>query len=180
MPIGGGGQGLDSVLAALDPVVLLLQETGGCLQVQRTVDADKGKHGVGGKGDDPVADKLIVMISLVLLTANPVIAEQVYDIRLFTIVVLIIIGREIGVSALREWMAQVGKHAVVKVSWVGKWKTAIQMVATAILLYGQPFINLPLMTIGEILLYITAVLTLWSMIVYMIAAWPALTSSSSE
>lgn len=123
---------------------------------------------------DPVADKLIVVMSLVLLVANPKLANAVYDSTLFTIVVLIIIGREVAISALREWMAELGKRGYVKVSSLGKWKTGMQMTAIGVLLYGQPFFGLPTVAIGEVLLYIAAVLTLWSMFVYLKAAWPSL------
>jgi len=129
---------------------------------------------------DPVADKLIVVVSLILLAANPKITHAVYDARLFIAVVLVIVGREIAISALREWMAEVGKRSSVKVSSVGKWKTLIQMVAIGFLLYGQPGLGLDLVLIGEILLYIAAVLTLWSMIVYLLAAWPALTATPGK
>jgi len=129
---------------------------------------------------DPVADKLIVVVSLILLATNQKITHEVYDGRLFTIVVLVIVGREIAVSALREWMAEVGKRSNVKVSWVGKWKTLIQMVAIGFLLYGQPWMGMNLVLIGEILLYIAGVLTLWSMIVYLLAAWPALTATPGK
>jgi len=129
---------------------------------------------------DPVADKLIVVMSLVLLVANPKITNAVYDGRLFTIMIIIIVGREIAISALREWMAELGQRANVKVSSIGKLKTVMQMTAIGFLLYGQPLFGLPIVTIGEILLYIAAVLTLWSMTIYMIAAWPALMGTGDK
>jgi CDP-diacylglycerol--glycerol-3-phosphate 3-phosphatidyltransferase len=98
-----------------------------------------------------------------------------FDDRVFAIVVLIIIGREIAVSALREWMADVGKRASVAVSYLGKFKTMGQMVAIPFLLYRQPVFGIQVFAVGEILLYIAAVLTLWSMAIYLKAAWPYLT-----
>lgn len=122
---------------------------------------------------DPVADKLIVATALVLLVeADP---------RPFlTLSAAIIVGREITVSALREWMAEVGARATVAVSWVGKLKTISQMVAIALLLWGQPAGGhdtlgfLPVYDIGMVLLYLAAALTLWSMVLYVRAAWPRL------
>ena len=129
---------------------------------------------------DPVADKLIVIVSLVLLVASDHIRNAVFDGRVFTVVVLIIIGREVAVSALREWMAELGQRGNVKVSWIGKWKTGTQMLAIGFLLYGQPLWNLPIVPIGEVLLYLSAVLTLWSMLIYLLAAWPALSSTHEK
>jgi len=129
---------------------------------------------------DPVADKLIVTVALVLLVASPEIRHGVFDSRIFTVVILIIIGREVAVSALREWMAELGQRRNVKVSFVGKWKTMTQMLAIGFLLYGQPLWNMPVVAIGEILLYISAVLTLWSMVTYLLAAWPALSSTTEK
>jgi len=123
---------------------------------------------------DPVADKLIVAAALVLLTADDRILSQVLDHRLFTIVVVIILGREITVSALREWMAELGERARVAVSFLGKLKTSGQMIAIPFLLYREPLFGLPVMRLGEILLYLAAALTLWSMLIYLRAAWPSL------
>jgi len=122
---------------------------------------------------DPVADKLMVASALVLLAADADI--EVFDRRLFAIVVLIIIGREITVSALREWMAELGERARVAVSFLGKLKTGSQMVAIPFLLYREPLLGLPVLRIGELLLYGAAGLTLWSMVIYIRAAWPSLT-----
>ena len=129
---------------------------------------------------DPVADKLIVVVSLVLLVASDNIRNAVFDGRIFTVVILIIIGREVAVSALREWMAELGQRGNVKVSFIGKWKTMTQMLAIGFLLYGQPLWGAPVVAIGEILLYISAVLTLWSMVAYLLAAWPALSSTTEK
>ena len=123
---------------------------------------------------DPVADKLIVAAALVLLTADDRILDQVLDHRLFTVVVVIILGREITVSALREWMAELGERARVAVSFLGKLKTTGQMIAIPFLLYREPLLGLPILRLGEILLYAAAALTLWSMLIYLRAAWPSL------
>lgn len=124
---------------------------------------------------DPVADKLMVVAALVLLTTDIRIQREVLDYRLFAVVVLIVIGREITVSALREWMAELGERARVAVSFLGKLKTGSQMVAIPFLLYREPLFGLPVLRIGELLLYGAAGLTLWSMTIYIRAAWPSLT-----
>ncbi len=112
---------------------------------------------------DPVADKLMVAVALIaLLVDNPT--------PLFALAVAVIIGREITVSALREWMAELGKRAKVAVNAIGKFKTAAQMIAILLLLYRDDMLGLPVYTIGMILLYVAAGLTLWSMIVYLRAA----------
>lgn len=123
---------------------------------------------------DPVADKLMVVTALVLLVSDPEIQERVLDHRLFIVVVLIIIGREITVSALREWMAAVGERARVAVSFLGKFKTTGQMIAIPFLIYREPLFGLPTMRIGEWLLYLAAGMTLWSMVIYIRSAWPSL------
>jgi CDP-diacylglycerol--glycerol-3-phosphate 3-phosphatidyltransferase len=122
---------------------------------------------------DPVADKLMVAVALVLLVQdNPT--------MFFTIPAAIIIGREIAISALREWMSEIGARARVAVSVIGKIKTTAQMVAILLLLYKAPLWMFPSHDIGMILLYIAAILTLWSMMVYMKAAWPLLTGNSTS
>jgi CDP-diacylglycerol--glycerol-3-phosphate 3-phosphatidyltransferase len=126
---------------------------------------------------DPVADKLMVAAALVMLLSDPQTYVRVLDARLFTIMVLVILGREIAVSALREWMAEVGQRSHVAVSWIGKVKTMSQMVAIGFLLWREPLWGLPTFRLGEILLYLAAGLTLWSMLVYLKAAWPNLTDS---
>lgn len=120
---------------------------------------------------DPVVDKLTVAAALVMLAADPEISRSVIDPRLFTIVVVIIVGREIAVSALREWMAEFGKRSRVAVSVLGKLKTTAQMVAIPFLLWRDPMAGFPVLRTGEILLYIAAALTLWSMVYYLRAAW---------
>lgn len=127
-----------------------------------------------GRFLDPVADKLIVAAALVLLAADPEVHRHAWDRGVFTITVLIIVGREIAVSALREWMAELGKRARVAVSHLGKVKTVMQMVAISFLLYRGSLWGIPIMRIGEVLLYVAGVLTLWSMLSYLKAAWPAL------
>ena len=134
-----------------------------------------GQYSSFGAFLDPVADKLMVAAALVVLLADPRIQTQVLDTRLFTIVALVILGREIAVSALREWMAEIGHRSSVAVSVVGKFKTASQMLATGFLLWREPLAGLPILRIGEGLLYVAAGLTLWSMLVYLRAAWPTLT-----
>ncbi len=116
---------------------------------------------------DPVADKLIVAIALVLLV-------QVNHTPWMAIPAAIIIGREITISALREWMAEIGQRAQVAVSNLGKIKTTAQMVALLMLLYHEPLLGLPIYQLGYISLYIAALLTLWSMFIYLRAAWPIL------
>jgi len=116
---------------------------------------------------DPVADKLIVGVALVLLVqANPNFW--------MAIAAAVIIGREITISALREWMAEIGERAHVAVSNIGKWKTAAQMTALFMLLYHEPLIGIPMYSVGMVLLYIAVTLTLWSMFLYLKAAWPVL------
>ena len=116
---------------------------------------------------DPVADKLMVAAALVLLVqADPT--------PWMAVPAVVIIGREITVSALREWMADLGARARVAVSAVGKFKTAAQMVAVILLLYRNDLLGIPVYTIGYVLLYVSVILTLWSMTVYIQAAWPSL------
>ncbi|HUW98947.1 MAG TPA: CDP-diacylglycerol--glycerol-3-phosphate 3-phosphatidyltransferase [Acidiferrobacter sp.] len=126
---------------------------------------------------DPVADKLMVAAALILIVANPALRPALLSGPFFSVVVLIIIGREIAVSALREWMAEVGKRKRVAVSYVGKFKTGAQMGAILLMLYERPILGIRAFRVGEILLYIAAGLTLWSMGAYLKAAWPELIKS---
>ncbi|MBD3620116.1 MAG: CDP-diacylglycerol--glycerol-3-phosphate 3-phosphatidyltransferase [Chromatiales bacterium] len=120
---------------------------------------------------DPVADKLIVVVALVLLAdTNP----TPYDGMFMAIPITIIIGREIVISALREWMSAVGARGMVAVSYIGKVKTTAQMLAIGFLLFHKPLLGLPIAEIGFVLLYFAALLTLWSMLVYLRSAWPQL------
>ncbi|HPT48953.1 MAG TPA: CDP-diacylglycerol--glycerol-3-phosphate 3-phosphatidyltransferase [Accumulibacter sp.] len=114
---------------------------------------------------DPVADKLMVAAALIVLVQLG---------RLDAIIAAIIIGREITISALREWMARIGAHRSVAVSMIGKIKTSAQMVAIPMLLYYTPLLGIDVLGLGTWLIYIAAVLTLWSMGYYMRMAWPHL------
>lgn len=121
---------------------------------------------------DPVADKLMVAVALVLLV------EEHANLWL-SLPAVIIIGREIVVSALREWMAELGARAQVAVSNMGKWKTAAQMVALVILLGNPPQLTI-WVGLGYMLLIVAAVLTLWSMLQYLLAAWPHLSTDAEK
>ena len=117
---------------------------------------------------DPVADKLMVCAALVVLLTLG---------RIDEFVALVIIGREITVSALREWMAYVGAAASVAVNWLGKLKTIMQMVAIPFLLYHEPLFGvIPVAAIGAVLIYVAAALTVYSMLYYLRLAWPHLNS----
>jgi len=118
---------------------------------------------------DPVADKLIVATALVLIVSrNP----EWY----VTLAAAVIIGREITISALREWMAEIGSRHKVRVSTLGKFKTIAQIVGLSMLLFRQDLLGLPIYRMGLVLTGIAAVLTLWSATVYLRAAWPELTA----
>ena len=120
---------------------------------------------------DPVADKLMVAAALILLVeADPSPA--------LAIPVVIIIGREIAISALREWMAELGERTTVAVSAIGKIKTVTQMVAITMLIYQDDIAGIPIYIVGYVLLYMAAILTCWSMVVYLRAAWPSLNSDA--
>ncbi|HAY47227.1 MAG TPA: CDP-diacylglycerol--glycerol-3-phosphate 3-phosphatidyltransferase [Gammaproteobacteria bacterium] len=126
---------------------------------------------------DPVADKLIVSTSLIVLIADPKVLANVYSTWLLAVSVAVIVGREIVVSALREWMATEGSSATVAVSMLGKVKTTFQMIAIGMLLYHNDLWGIPVFALGELLLYLAAGLTLWSMMIYLKAAWPILSKS---
>ena len=128
---------------------------------------------------DPVADKLIVATALVLLATDPWIMEHVIHGSVFAVATAIIIGREIAISALREWMAEIGKRASVAVTVVSKFKTVMQMVAIGMLLYREEYFGIPMFSMGEWLLYVAAGLTAWTMVEYLRAAWPSLTGRDS-
>jgi len=117
---------------------------------------------------DPVADKLMVAVTLFLIVQdNPTIP--------LAIISAIIVGREITISALREWMAEIGEQTRVRVAGIGKIKTIAQLVALVVLLYQKDFLDsYGLFHVGEVLLAIAAALTIWSGFVYVLAAWPAL------
>lgn len=130
---------------------------------------------------DPVADKLMVSIVLVLIVGEPQfqyvsLPSAVYSVpvAVITIPAAIIVSRELIVSALREWMAEIGKRTSLAVSHLGKVKTTVQMIALVILLYCNPRTNAYIAISGYILLYIAAALTIWSMLLYLKVAWPEL------
>jgi CDP-diacylglycerol--glycerol-3-phosphate 3-phosphatidyltransferase len=116
---------------------------------------------------DPVADKLAVAITFFIVV-------QRHNTVYMALLAAVIVGREITISALREWMAQMGSHGLVKVAGLGKVKTIFQMVALGCLLYQQPLFGLPIFLIGQSLLTIAAALTLWSGLDYLRVAWPSL------
>ena len=122
---------------------------------------------------DPVADKLMVAAALVVLVqADPTVW--------MVIPAIVIIGREITISALREWMAELGARAQVAVSVIGKFKTAAQMLALVLLIYKEDLWGIPIYTVGYVLLYVAVILTLWSMTVYIRAAWPTLSGEYDD
>lgn len=122
---------------------------------------------------DPVADKLMVLIALVLLV------EQ-QDSPWFTVPALVVVGREILVSALREWMAEIGKRTSVAVSALGKLKTFMQMVAIIVLLAVDPDRGGLYLGFGYVMLYAAAALTLWSAALYVRAAWHDLFAAATH
>jgi len=118
---------------------------------------------------DPVADKIMVATALILLVQR----QESYQV-IFAMSAAIIVGRELTISALREWMSEIGEQALVKVSGVGKLKTIFQMTAIGFLLYHENMAWIPIALIGELLLYTAAALTLWSMWQYLKSAWPVI------
>ena len=114
---------------------------------------------------DPVADKLIVAIALVLLLSNDALPYLTFP-------AMVIIGREIIVSALREWMSEIGKRTSVAVSYVGKFKTLVQMVALVILIAHSKYSPNWLTLLGYFAIYFATGLTFWTMFMYLKAAWP--------
>lgn len=132
------------------------------------------RYGMGttlGAFLDPVADKLMVSAALIVLLAFG---------RVDMLVALVIIGREITVSALREWMARVGESGKVKVNWFGKIKAIAQMVSIPMLLYFDPIGAWNVYQTGTILIYIAAILTIYSMFVYLKAAAPFFSSEPKQ
>ena len=121
---------------------------------------------------DPVADKLMVATALVLVASR--------DPRWFIVLsAAVIIGREITISALREWMAGIGASTKVRVSGLGKLKTIAQMTGLSLLLFREDLLGLPIYEIGIVATVLAAALTLWSMIAYLRTAWPDLTSDAA-
>jgi len=124
---------------------------------------------------DPVADKIMVATALILICAT-----QEMPVVLAGILTSIIVGREITVSALREWMAEVGQRHRVAVSWLGKLKASLQMLAILFLVYREPLGPISTRLVGMVLLVVAAALTLWSMVGYLQAAWPSLLGQASH
>ncbi|MAL02991.1 MAG: CDP-diacylglycerol--glycerol-3-phosphate 3-phosphatidyltransferase [Arenimonas sp.] len=126
-----------------------------------------GMYSAFGAFLDPVADKLTVAFALLLVVER-------YPTPFMAMLAAVIIGREITISALREWMAQMGAHGLVKVAGLGKIKTIVQMTAISCLLFQEDLLGLPVFRIGEWLLAVAAALTLWSGWDYLRAAWPTM------
>ena len=122
---------------------------------------------------DPVADKLMVAIVLVMLVQD----DPLWRVD---IVAMIIIGREITISALREWMATIGERANVQVSMSGKIKTTLQMFGIGFMVYQSEFLGFDIYGIGFVMLVAAAGMTIWSMIVYLRAAWPYINLDSES
>ena len=121
---------------------------------------------------DPVADKLIVVVALIMLV-------ETHGGVWLAVPAMVIIGREIVISALREWMSTIGSGKYVAVSFLGKVKTWAQMIAVVVLLLAQPE-QRELFALGYLALYIAAVLTLWTMISYLQQAWPKFRDESKQ
>lgn len=128
-----------------------------------------GQTSAFGEFLDPVADKLMVAAALVILVQLG---------RADAVVAFIIVGREIAISALREWMAKIGAARSVAVSFVGKLKTTAQMLAIPMLLAHDPIGAFDPQQVGTWLIYAAAVLTLWSMVYYLRKAWPEILARS--
>jgi CDP-diacylglycerol--glycerol-3-phosphate 3-phosphatidyltransferase len=127
---------------------------------------------------DPVADKLIVAVALVLLLSKDtpgVFTISAERARVFlSLTAIVIIGREIAISALREWMAELGQRGKVAVSAIGKFKTILQIIGLSMMLFRWDLLGLPLFSIGAALTVLAAAFTLLSMFSYLRAAWPEL------
>ena len=134
------------------------------------LEPDQQVRGLPGPG----ADKLLVAVCLAVLLRDHSGGGGV----VLAVVVAIIIGREITVSALREWMAELGQRTSVAVSSIGKVKTGFQMVAIGMMIWQKDIFGLPVYWLGYILLLISAVLTVWSMAMYLRAAWPLMKEQS--
>ena len=120
---------------------------------------------------DPVADKLMVAIVLVMLVQGD-------PLWYVDIIAMIIIGREITISALREWMATIGERANVQVNWTGKVKTVLQMFGIGFMVYEEEFLGFDIYGIGFVMLVVAAGMTIWSMVIYLRAAWPYISLDS--
>lgn len=120
---------------------------------------------------DPVADKLMVVVAIVLIVqAQPSIYVALPS--------LIIVAREISISALREWMAGLGDSAVVRVSFIGKAKTTAQLFSLFLMIYAEPIEQIPVFEIGLGFYYLAAIFTIVSMFIYLRAAWPVIVKNS--
>jgi CDP-diacylglycerol--glycerol-3-phosphate 3-phosphatidyltransferase len=117
---------------------------------------------------DPVADKLIVAVALILLVQQ---GHDVHGNIYIAMASVVIIGREITISALREWMAEVGKGTSVSVSWLGKAKTFVQMWSIGFMLYHDELAGIDIYLVGLAGLYVAVVLTVWSMVTYLKTSW---------
>lgn len=117
---------------------------------------------------DPVADKLIVAVALIVVAVD-------YQHWIVTLAAIIIIMREMAVSALREWMAEHNKSEAVAVSMIGKYKTTFQLIALALLIYGGQLFGVPWVEIGLVMLVMATLLTLWSLVQYGFSAWKTMT-----
>jgi CDP-diacylglycerol--glycerol-3-phosphate 3-phosphatidyltransferase len=129
---------------------------------------------------DPVADKLMVATALILLASHDVSHLRLiwFDTRVWvSVTAAVIVGREITISALREWMAEIGARRKVAVSKLGKYKTGFQMTGLSMMLFRENLLGFPIYEWGLYCLIVAAVLTLWSAVVYMRAAWPELKGS---
>jgi len=116
---------------------------------------------------DPVADKLMVVVAIVLLVeAHP----SIY----IALPSIVIVAREISISALREWMAGLGNSTTVQVSFIGKAKTATQLISLLLMIYSEPVFGFSVFEIGLVGYYLAAILTIFSMFVYLKAAWPVI------
>jgi len=120
---------------------------------------------------DPVADKLMVVVAIVLLVNEN---SSIYVV----LPSIVIVAREISISALREWMAELGNRNIVRVSFVGKAKTTAQLFSLLLMIYRNPVGEIPVFSIGLGFYYLAAVLTLISMLIYLRAAWPVITRNS--
>ncbi|MFT5662782.1 MAG: CDP-diacylglycerol--glycerol-3-phosphate 3-phosphatidyltransferase [Gammaproteobacteria bacterium] len=119
---------------------------------------------------DPVADKLIVVVAVILIVESH---PSIY----IALPSIIIVAREISVSALREWMAELGNRTAMKVSFVGKAKTTAQLSSLILLIYAEPILGYPVFQIGLGFYYIAAIFTIVSMVLYLKAAWPVITEN---
>jgi CDP-diacylglycerol--glycerol-3-phosphate 3-phosphatidyltransferase len=119
---------------------------------------------------DPVADKLMVVVAIVLIVERH---PSIY----IAIPSVIIVAREISVSALREWMAQLGSRAAVQVSFIGKAKTTTQLISILLMIYSEPYFDLPTFQIGLAGYYLAAFFTVVSMVQYLRAAWPVISKN---